>query len=364
MLPLITFAAVLTVLILIHELGHFIFAKRAGVRVEVFSLGFGKKLFGIKRKGTEYRISGIPFGGYVKMAGEMPYEGARKGAPDEFMSRPVSARAAILAAGPGFNYLLGILLFMFIFMTGNPQVTSLVGGVMDGYPAKEAGIIEGDRIVELNGKEVFYWEEVLSVVHKATQGSVAVKIKRQEREFTYALTPNVKEFKNVFGQKVRIGLLGITPSGEIKYVRYPVHKAAYMALDKTLSLTWMTCLSLWRMMTGAMSFKDSVAGPIGIFVVTSKAAYAGFVYVAGLVAVLSISLAIFNLLPIPVLDGGHLFFLIVEKIRGKVVSEKIYERLTHIGMAFLVTLMAFVIYNDAARAGWIEKIFGLVIRKP
>lgn len=356
MLSLVTFLIVLSVLILIHELGHFIFAKRFGVKVEIFSLGFGNKLFGIKRKGTEYRISSIPLGGYIKMAGETPYDEGSTGAKHEFTSRPVSQRAIVLCAGPVFNYLLGFLLFLFVFITGNPQATPLIGGVMDDYPAKAAGIKSGDRIIELNGKKVYYWEDILEVVHKTTEGSILLKIKRADKEISFSVAPKAKEFKNIFGQEVKIGLLGIAQSNEIKYVRYSPFEAVKLAGRKTWDLTAMTYISLWRMATGAMSFKESVAGPIGIFMVTQKAAYAGVVYVIGLMGILSISLAIFNLLPMPVLDGGHLLFLIIEKIRGKVVSEKIYERVNQFGMAVLVTLMVFVVYNDAVRAGWVEKI--------
>ena len=360
MLSTITFIIVLSVLILVHEFGHFIFAKRFGVRVDTFSLGFGRKILSFKRKGTEYRLSAVPLGGYVKMAGETPYDGSTKGADYEFMSKPVYRRALVLTAGPALNYILGFLLFAFVFMTGNPQVTSKVGGIMDDYPAKQAGLKAGDRITELNGKPVLWWEDVLGVVHETTKGSVALKVKRQDREFSLTITPKVRELKNVFGQKVSIGLLGITPSDEIKYVRYNPLEAASLAASKTWQLTWMTCLSLWRMATGAMSLKESVTGPVGIFMVTSRAAYAGLPYVMGLMAVLSISLAIFNLLPIPVLDGGHLLFLIVEKIRGRVVSEKVYERITQAGIAFLVTLMVFVFYSDAVRVGWVNKISKLI----
>lgn len=362
MLSVVAFLIVLSVLILVHEFGHFIFARRFGVRVEVFSLGFGNKLFGIKRKKTEYRISSIPLGGYIKMAGEMPYDSDRKGADYEFISKSVSQRAMILAAGPFLNYFLGFLLFAFVFITGSPQVTSRIGGIMDDFPAKQAGLKAGDKIVELNGKPVAYWEDILDVVHKTTEGSVLLKVKRQDEEFFLKLAPKVKELKNVFGQQVRIGLLGIMPSDEIKYVKHGFAEAVCLAGIKTWNLTQMMYLSLWRMTTGAMSFKESVAGPIGIFMVTQKAAYAGWVYVLGIMAILSISLAIFNLLPIPVLDGGHLFFLLIEKIRGRALSEKVYERITQLGMAFLITLMVFVVYNDAVRAGWIDKLFALIKR--
>jgi len=363
MLSLITFLIVLSVLILVHEFGHFIFAKKFGVKVETFSLGFGNKLFSFKRKGTEYCISSIPLGGYVKMAGETPYDESVKGAKYEFVSKTVFQRAVVLCAGPVFNYILGFLLFVFIFITGNPQITSSVGRVLDGYPAKAVGIMPGDRIIELNGKKVRYYDEILDIVQKSTQGDISVKVKRNEKDISFTIKPKIDEFKNILGQNVRIGRLGVKPSGEREYVKYGPVEATKLAAQKTWDLTTMTYVSLWRLMTGAMSFKESVTGPIGIFMVTSKAAYEGFAYVIGLMAILSISLGIFNILPIPVLDGGHLLFLVIEKIRGKVVSEKIYERVTQVGMALLGTLMIFVIYNDIVRAGWIEKIMKLFIKQ-
>jgi len=343
-------------------LGHFILARKFGVRIEVFSLGFGKKLFSVKHKNTEYRISSIPLGGYVKMAGEMPYEAGAKGAKDEFISKTGFQRALILAAGPLLNYVLGFLLFSLVFMTGSPQITSKIGVVMDGYPAKQAGLKEGDRITGLNGKPVAYWEQILDVVHNTTEGPVALVVKRQDREFSLTLVPSVKEMRNIFGQKMKIGLLGIMPSDEIKYVKYNPLEAVYLAGVKTWNFTWMTYLSLWRMATGAMSFRESVAGPVGIFMITQKAQAAGMPYLLSIMAILSISLAIFNLLPIPVLDGGHLFFLVIEKIRGRILSPKVYELITQFGMAFLITLMLFVLYNDAAKAGWVDNLLKLIRR--
>jgi len=363
MSSIIVFLIVLSVLILVHEFGHFIFAKRFGIKVEVFSLGFGNKLFCFKRNGTEYRVSCIPLGGYIKMAGETPYEADKKGASDEFVSKPAGQRAAVLVAGPVFNYILGFLLFAFIFLTGSPQITSLVGGLVDDYPAKAVGIKLGDRITQLNGKDVYYWEEILDVVRQTTSGSISLKAQRAGKEFAFVISPKPREFKNIFGQQIKIGLLGISPSSEVKYVRHAPIEAVALAAKKTWNLTQLTYFSLWRMMTGAMSFKESVAGPIGIFMVTQKAAIAGLPYLLGIMAVLSISLAIFNLLPIPVLDGGHLFFLLIEKIFKRPVSEKVYERITQIGMALLITFMIFVMYNDAAKAGWIAKIIAVFTKQ-
>ncbi len=360
MLSTITFVIILSILILIHEAGHFLVAKRLGIKVETFSLGFGNKLLSYKRKGTEYCLSLIPLGGYVKMAGETPYESDRKGSKDEFMSKPIYARASVLAAGPVSNYLLGFLIFAAVFTVGNPQMTSKVGGLIDDYPAKAAGLKEGDRIIELNGKKVFYWDEILDVVHNTTKGSISLKVNRDNKEIPFVLIPRVKEFKNIFGQEVKVGLLGIAPSDEIKYVKHNPLEALHLAAVKTWDITWMTYLSLWRIATGAMSLKESVAGPIGIFVATSKVASAGIAYVLGFMAILSISLGIFNLLPIPVLDGGHILFLIIEKIRGKIVSEKVYELANNAGVAFLVVLMVFVIYNDASKVGWVNKITDLI----
>ena len=356
MISLLLFAVVLSVLILVHEWGHFFVAKRFGIRVERFSLGFGPKVFSLKRKETEYRLSWFPLGGYVKMAGETKDE-PLTGEKWEYLSRSVWERFAVVFAGPFLNYLLAFFVFAVVFAIGNPQVTSKIGKVMENYPAQAAGIREGDRVLSVNGKKVQYWEEVTTLIRKTSEeGTVQVMVERNETKVPFTLRPKTVEEKNLFGERKKFALIGISPSEEVVLVRYPVPQAIGMAAKQVAQLTYLTLKAISRMLTGHMAVKESLTGPIGIFVITEQAARLGIRYLLQMVGVLSASLAIFNVLPIPVLDGGHLFFLVLERLKGKPVSERIQELSRQVGMALLIGLMLIVFYNDFSRFKVFEKI--------
>ncbi|MFH1407140.1 MAG: RIP metalloprotease RseP [Candidatus Omnitrophota bacterium] len=351
----IIFLLVLSVLIFVHESGHFLLARRLGVRVKTFSFGFGKKLFKLKGKETEYCISAIPIGGYIKMAGDETGE-KLTGAREEFLSRSVRDRFLIIFAGPALNYLMALLLFWMIFAVGNPTMTAKVGDVLDGFPAKESGIQKNDVIVAIDGKPLNSWDEVTEIVHKKLSGEVKVTLKRQDRTRDFIIRPRVREVKNLLGQKVKIAQIGIAPAGEIIMVKYPLPQAIALGTKKLLTFTQMTYKALWRIVTGGLPLKESLSGPVGIFFITKEAAKAGFIYLLQIVALLSASLAIFNLLPIPVLDGGHIIFLGLEKIRKKPLNPRVQEAITNVAVYFLIFLGAIVIYNDLSRFGILGKI--------
>jgi regulator of sigma E protease len=344
MLSLVSFIVVLSILVIVHEFGHFIVAKKMGVRVEKFSIGFGPEIIGVTKAGTRYSISIVPLGGYVKLAGETGVEGA-KAEKWEYLSRTVGERIKIILAGPLLNYILAFLIFSFVFMVGNPTLTARVGKVMPGYPAETAGLKAGDKIVNINGKDVVYWEDVTNIVYTAKGQEMALVINRDGIDM-----------KTIFGSKKNVSIMGISPSDEVVYVKYGFIKAIYMGAEKLWTLTYITCRALWASVTGAIPIKESMTGPVGIFYITGQAAKLGLVYLLQLMAVLSASLAIFNLLPVPVLDGGHILFLAIEKIRRKPVSLKTQENVTQIGMSLLIVLMLFVFYNDFIRFGIFEKI--------
>ncbi|MFH1752710.1 MAG: RIP metalloprotease RseP [Candidatus Omnitrophota bacterium] len=348
MISTIIFILVLSVLIVVHEFGHFIMAKRCGVKVEKFSLGFGPKIVSIKKGDTEYRISAIPLGGYVKMAGETAQD-TLTGQDWEFLSKPAGQRFKIVANGAFLNYILGFLLFSFVFMLGSPTLTNEVGEVLDGYPAKTAGLMAGDKVVSIDGERVENWDELTGMMHNKLDGDVTLNILRDGRERRLVITPKIKETEDIFGKKSRIALVGIAPSQELVFVKYNPAMAFYKGFLKQIDLTVVTCKALWSLVTGRLSLKESVTGPVGIFLLTTKAAKLGLVYLLHIMAVISTSLAIFNVLPIPVLDGGHLIFLLIEKIRKKPVSEKIQNIATHIGLGLLLLLMVFVFYYDIVR---------------
>lgn len=355
MLSLVSFIIVLSILVIVHEFGHFIVAKKMGVRVEKFSIGFGPEIIGVTKRETRYSISLVPLGGYVKLAGETAAEGV-KGEKWEYLSRTAGERVRIIFAGPLLNYILAFLIFSFVFMVGNPTLTAKVGKVMPGYPAESAGLKAGDKIISINNKDVIYWEDVTKIVHTSKNQEMALIVNRDGVETAIQVMPKSQEMNTLFGSKKKISIMGIAPSDEVVYVKYGLIKSIYMGAEKLWTLTYITCRALWASVTGAIPIKESMTGPIGIFYITGQAAKLGLIYLLQLMGVLSASLAIFNLLPVPVLDGGHILFLAIEKIRKKPVSVKMQENVTQAGMGLLIVLMVFVFYNDFMRFGIFEKI--------
>ncbi len=351
MMNLIVFFAVLSGLIIIHEFGHFIVAKKIGVKVEKFSLGFGPTLFRKKKGETEYSISAFLLGGYVKLAGDNLEEWSNKS--DEFFSKKPAQRAAVIFAGPLLNYVMGIIFLCLVFLIGYPMLTTKVGGLIDGLGAKDAGIQVNDKILAIDGKKVKFWEDLQKIIQSKSDNSTAkLSVLRGNEEYSVDVKVKTKSYNNPTGRKQSVGVLGITASDEFVELKYGFAEAFLLSLNKTWEMTIMTYKGLWFMITRKLSMRESVTGPLGIFYITSKAASVGLIAVIHLVAVLNISLAIFNLLPFPILDGGHIFFLIVEKIRGKALSLKADRIITQIGFSFIITLAVFVTYND------IVKLFG------
>ncbi|MDO8661967.1 MAG: RIP metalloprotease RseP [Candidatus Omnitrophota bacterium] len=348
MFSLLVFFFILSVLIVVHEFGHFIVAKKIGVRVEQFSLGFGKALFKKKSKGTEYSLSAIPLGGFVKLAGDNLEE--YKGKPDEYFSKPPGKRFWIIFFGPLLNYVLGILLFWLIFFVGYPTLTTKIGSLIDNFGAKEAGLAVGDKIMAIDGQKTENWEDLQKIIYAKKQAeTVNVSFLREGKELTANVRLKQKVLEDTVGQKRKLSLLGITPSDEIIKVRHGFFESFGLGLAKAWDLTVITYIALGRLVTGSLSMRESMTGPLGIFFITSKAAQLGPIAIVHLMAVLSLSLAIFNLLPLPILDGGHIALLALEKIRGKLLSIKTEEVINKIGLSFIILLVVLVTYNDIVR---------------
>ncbi len=343
----IIFLLVLGILIVIHEFGHFWVAKKIGVKVEEFSLGFGKKLLKRKKGETEYSLSVFPLGGYVKMSGDERAE--FKGGEREYLAQAPGKRALIVLAGPAANYILGIICFWLIFTFGYPTFTTKVGKVLEGYGAEAVGIKAGDSILAIDNKEIKLWEELQDEILSKNKSTVEVKFKRGEEILSVNVSLTNNEVKNILGEKKRVGMLGISPSDETVVVRHGAITSFGLAVKKSYDLTILTYKALWRIVSGKLSFRDSVSGPLGIYYVTTKTASLGVGALVQLLAVLSISLAIFNLLPLPVLDGGHIFLLGIEKIRKKALNQKAELVITRIGISLMVTLAIFATYNDFLR---------------
>lgn len=354
MLSLIYFIILLGVLILVHEFGHFIVAKRLGVRVERFSFGFGPKLLSFKRGETEYLISAVLLGGYVKMAGDEPGE-KLKNKSWEFLSRGAADRFKIIFAGPLLNYILAFLIFSVIFLFGSPALTTEVGGFLKGYPAEKQGLAVGDKVLTVDSKGVKYWEDMTDIIHKHSEGPLKISVERSGKVIEKEIVPVIRKTRDIFGKEVSVALIGITPSQKIENVRYGFPQFFYMGYKKLITLTGMTYKALWSVMIGRLSVKESMTGPIGIFVVTSQAAKMGFIYILHLMAILSASLAIFNLLPFPVLDGGHILFLAIEKLRGRPLSIKAQEAISNVGVSLLILLTILIFYNDIIKFGIADK---------
>lgn len=354
LLSLIYFIGVLSVLVLVHEFGHFIVAKRLGIRVEKFSFGFGPKIFSWKKDDTEYLLSAIPLGGYVKMAGDEPGE-VLTGKPFEFLSRGISERFKVIFAGPLLNYILAFLIFSIIFMFGSPNLTTEIGTLLKDYPAEKQGIVTGDKVLAIDGRKVKFWEDMTEIIHKHVEGPMRFTIERNGKAFDMEIKPVVREAKDIFGKKVKIALIGIAPSQKIEKVQYGVIKSFYMGFKKLAQLTYITYKAIFLILLGTMSLKESMTGPIGIFVITGTAAKLGFIYIFHLMGILSASLAIFNLLPLPVLDGGHIIFLALEKLRGRPLSVRTQGIIANIGITFLIILTLFIFYSDIMKFGIFDK---------
>lgn len=340
---------VLGVLIFVHELGHFLAAKGFRVGVLTFSLGFGPKLFGRKVGETQYQVSAVPLGGYVKMIGEEPGEKLPPELlPKSFSAQPVGRRLGIVFAGPFFNFLFAVVAFAVAFMVGLPSLLPEVGEVKPDFPAYQAGLQPGDRILEVNGSPVKRWEDLAKVIHESGDRPLHLKVEREQKTFPVSVTPQVSTQKNLFGDDVQVGLIGISPSGNTFIERTDPFTAVYRAVYQSWRVTELTVLSIYKIIEGKISAK-TIGGPILIAQLAGQQAKAGLLSLVIFMAVISINLVILNILPIPVLDGWHLLIFLLEAVIGRPVSLKIRERAQQIGVFIIIFLMLLVFYNDISR---------------
>lgn len=341
---------VLGVLIFIHELGHFLLAKICGVRVDAFSLGFPPRLLHKQVGETDYRLSVVPLGGYVKMLGENPNdEVPPELEPRSFMHQSVWRRFLIVLAGPAFNLLFAVVaLFLIFSFAGIPHATTEVGGVTEGSPAARAGLQKGDLILAVGGQPVQRWEELSAKIKKSGEQPLPLEVKRGEKVWQVTVTPQRQEITDEFGGKVSTVLIGIRGSENFVVERVGPIQAFGKGLTSTLTITGMTLEVVYKLLAREASLK-SLGGPIMIAQIAGKQAEAGLIYLLNFMAFLSVNLAILNLLPIPILDGGHLFFFAWEAVRGKPVSIKHREMAQALGLMIILALMALVVYQDILR---------------
>ena len=358
MVPALISLLVLGLLVIVHELGHFVVARWAGVRILRFSMGFGPRLLTWTRGHTEYAVSAIPLGGYVKMAGEQRGEETHE--PWEYLSKPIGTRASIVFAGPFVNYLVALVSLWVVFVIGYPELLPVVGSAVEGMPAQAAGLQEGDRIQAIDGHAVRTWDEMTRLIYQAPGQPLAFRVERGGALQTVTIIPRPKPTTDPFGQRKTIGLIGIAPSGIFASYRVGPLEAVGRAFHQQYEWTSQTLLALWSMVMGRVSLRDSVTGPIGIIYLTSEAVRMGFAPLLFLVSLFSLSLALFNLFPIPILDGGHLFFLAIEQLRGRPVSVNIQERSAQVSFVLLMALVLMICINDVSRFGLFEKVAGWV----
>ena len=339
-------------LIFIHELGHFIFAKAFGVGVEKFSLGFGPKIFGKKVGETEYLLSALPLGGYVKMVGEgEDAEGAELAEVDRsrsFADKSPLQRIGIVAAGPVFNLLFAYVIFIVIFLIGVPTVTTKVGDVVAGKPAARAGMLKGDQITAVNGKPVKRWEDFAKIIQEGKLAPLELEVQRAKASLKFTMVPESRTSKNLLGDSVTQPIVGVVAAGDTYIENFPPGEAIVRGSSQCWNVIKLTVLSLVRLVERAIPL-DTIGGPIMIVKMAGQQAAAGGVNFLAFVALLSVNLGVLNLLPVPILDGGHLAFTLIELIIGRPISKRAREIAQQVGLVLLVSLMLLAFYNDIAR---------------
>jgi len=354
---IISFAIVLGLLIFVHEFGHFIWAKLFGVKVLKFSLGFGPKLVSKQYGETEYLISAFPLGGYVKMFGENPGELAEESlSPGElkrsFATRPVWQRFIIVAGGPLFNLIFAtFIFFIIVWVAGMPQPvdSTMIGGVGPDTPAAEAGLLEGDIILAIDGKETKHWEDVSRYIKNSEGKAVVLTLERNGQNLDLTVTPRMEATRNIFGEEVgQRYLIGIARSQEVTYEKVGFLKSIQASVVQTWSWIYLTIMGLVKIIQKVVPVSE-LGGPILIAKIAGERMEAGWLNFLYFMGVLSVNLGILNLLPIPILDGGHLVFFSVEAIMRKPLNLRTMEILQQVGLVLLGTLMIFVFYNDLVR---------------
>lgn len=334
-------------LIFIHELGHFLAAKLSGVRVLKFSIGFGPKILGKRIGDTEYLLSAVPLGGYVKMYGEDVGEEAID-VKSSFKHQPVYKKMFIVLAGPLFNIIGAIFLFWVIFVYGVPVLKPVIGEIMENSPAQMAGLQKGDKIIEINGNKINNWFDMAQLIQQNPDKNMDFKIERESQIKSIKIKPEAKETKNLFGERISVGQIGIKPADEFFIQKEDPINAINKSILKCYEIIELTYLTIVKIFQRVVS-TEVIGGPILIFQAAGKTAEQGLISFLSFAAIISINLGVLNLLPIPVLDGGHILFFIIEAIRRKPLSERFVAISQKIGVAFLIALMMLAFYNDILR---------------
>ena len=363
------FLVVLTVLVFVHELGHYWVARRNGVRLETFSIGFGPELFGWHdRAGTRWKLSAIPLGGYVKFFGDadaisVPGAELPVMTPEEravsFHHKRIGQRAAIVAAGPIANFVFAIVVSAALFVAvGQPFTPPVVGGVMAGSAAEQAGFRAGDRIIRINGERIDRFEDIQRIVQLDLDQPLRVVVLRDGHDVDLTAVPTIIEETDRLGNKIRMARLGIRGGG-IDYIRRAPGTALWQAVVETYQQSAGTLKALGQIVVGHRS-SDELGGPLRIAQMSGEVAQGGIANLFAFMAFLSINLGLINLFPVPVLDGGHLLFYLFEAVRGRPLGARAQEYGFRVGMILVFSLMILATWNDLVHIGIVQRLVGWV----
>lgn len=342
---------VLGVLIIVHELGHFLMARWMGVGVEKFSIGFGPEIWSKKSGETLYRLAAAPFGGYVKMVGDEegePEEGAPPVDPAKaFNKKPVWRRLLIVSAGPVFNLIFAALVFAIVYMAGINVPDTVIKSVMSDSAAQAAGLMADDRILSIDGVKIDNWGILADTIATSPGKELAIAVDRPGKgEMVIHVIPVPDKAKTIFGEEVQVGRVGIVPAEIFK--RYNPFEAVRMGTMKMVEVSKLTLMVIVKIFQKVVP-ADTIGGPLMIFKIAGDQAQAGIMPLIMFMGVLSVNLGVLNFLPIPVLDGGHIVFFIIEAVKGSPVSLRGREISQQVGIFLLISLMAFAFYNDISR---------------
>jgi len=358
---LVPFLFILTIIVFFHELGHFLVARWCGVRIETFSVGFGKEIFGWNdRHGTRWKIAWIPLGGYVKFYGDA----GEASSPDKavlaamsaedrkvsFQCKPLGQRTAIVAAGPMANFILSIVIFSAMFFSfGQNFIAPEVGTVRAGSPAEQAGFKPGDLVKDIDGSTISTFNEMKQIVVTSGGQTMTFTVEREGRDIPLSVTPIVVETENQFGTKYNEVQMGVSPPADayknLKHIDYNVFEAVQKGTERTWFIVKSSMTFLGRIVTGRESAKQ-LGGPVRIAQISGDVAKISFLALINLAAFISVSIGLINLFPIPMLDGGHLLFYAFEAVRGKPLGERAQEMGLKLGLVFVLFLMVFATWND------------------
>lgn len=352
----VPFLITISIVVFVHEFGHYWVARRCGVKVETFSIGFGRELFGWTDKhGTRWKVALLPLGGYVKMYGDS----SEASTPDAsvhvmteeqkkvaFFHQSVDKRMAIVFAGPAVNYIFAVLVLAALFVfQGQPYTLPVVGEVLEDSAAARGGIVKGDKVLSIDGAKVARFEDIKRMIALNDGVPVALEIERNGARQSLSITPEVKVVKDRFGGEHKAGRLGVSSDTAHIYKQLPPHVAVWQALVETKNVTSDTLKAIGQIVMGTRGAEE-LGGPLRIAEMSGRVAQDGAIALIWFMAMISINLGLINLFPVPLLDGGHLLFYVAERLRGRPLHERVQEVGARVGLAMVLSLMVFATWND------------------